>query len=924
MEELSVWIIRGCLFASAFFVLLLVVYLVISGNLANASYRLKKTGRSFRLKLSVTAFLLLLAVWFLRFAVGYYSIRKPDSQILGLTPVEEFFNSFIHALQSFSLDEQYEQFIIEGKEMMATVFPGTEVLKNIYGVYASALNALAPVASGAVVIELISEFFPSTRLFFVRFCVWNEQCYFSELNDRSIALAKSLMASRKRRISIIFSDCNPPDKDKDKYEDNLATAKSIGAVCVKGDLAHIGFTTLLTPRRIKFFLIDEKENNNLEMLTSMLERKRDRRAIKLSEIYVFASDQISSPIDEEIAFIINQLHAQVFSSLKNKEENPGKNNRELDNESADILRKTIPTIIPVNGIRNLVSNLFVELPLYEAVIDKKSDPEGKKDLNVTILGGGQIGTECFLTAYWCGQMPGIRLNLTVVSKEEEDCFRGKINYINREILETEDQKSNLLYYDATNKNTPYLSFKYKQADILTADFLSLLEEPGTIADKYSLLDTDYFVVALGSDEENFAIADKLRQRVGEYHLNNKEENRTEYKTIISYSIYNPQVCRALNNNNAHHYIPDNNDFADVYMYAFGNIEEVNSVKNVFFDGVYSTGDTYNHLKYGETELAHKKVNLRKFRDIYSYQANLARRIYRKYLEYSAGFHTKSVFSLLSKEDYRDYQKIEADAFIKMIECDMLNDNGTGRPVKTLPMLHTLAQTEHRRWCAYMRTKGFHCPAGGFTDYSQLDTFEHSKYDHKFIPLKIHPCLVECGDYGIHADFDDKGLVITESEFKEVPETEMDNLDWFSYTRHNNHPKLEDCKQWDYPQFGIDDKELLRATDSLPSRKKTCSFSPSGDVMYTMIYTFDNTQYISVEQYQKLLKKVASRINNKRKKERAMRVADNLQSALTEINATIEFPGAGIDTIAMIRYSSIDALYEKMMKLDSRVFSKDSK
>ena len=59
-----------------------------------------------------------------------------------------------------------------------------------------------------------------------------------------------------------------------------------------------------------------------------------------------------------------------------------------------------PTIVPVRSYRNLIHNLFVDVPLYEPLINKKDSNK----LSLTILGNGIIGTEAFLNAYWFGQM----------------------------------------------------------------------------------------------------------------------------------------------------------------------------------------------------------------------------------------------------------------------------------------------------------------------------------------------------------------------------------------------------------------------------------------------------------------------------------------------------------------------------------------
>lgn len=156
---------------------------------------------------------------------------------------------------------------------------------------------------------------------------------------------------------------------------------------------------------------------------------------------------------------------------------------------------------------------------------------------VTILGSGAIGTEFFLTTYWCGQMLDCKLHINVVSKEKqneendskrEGNFEGRINFINPEILKTNNPNSDLLIYSEDGERSdPYFSYKYRESDVLSDDFVTLMEEP-------ELLNTDYFIVALGSDEDNLEVANKLRQIVGVHHMYSAPKK----KTVISYVIYN--------------------------------------------------------------------------------------------------------------------------------------------------------------------------------------------------------------------------------------------------------------------------------------------------------------------------------------------------------------------------------------------------
>lgn len=97
------------------------------------------------------------SVWCLRYALGYFGILFPSLSIIvpdsssfeGLTWWEEIFNSMVHALQTFSMDEDYSAYIISGKTMLREMFGSESAWQTVYGIYAAVLNFIAPIAGGS-------------------------------------------------------------------------------------------------------------------------------------------------------------------------------------------------------------------------------------------------------------------------------------------------------------------------------------------------------------------------------------------------------------------------------------------------------------------------------------------------------------------------------------------------------------------------------------------------------------------------------------------------------------------------------------------------------------------------------------------------------------------------------------------------------
>lgn len=102
------------------------------------------------------------------------------------------FDSLLRALQTMTMNESCSEFVVLGKEMVSYLYAGRDVsrIAFVYGIYASSLDLLAPISGGLALFSALAAFFPKIRL---RISAFKKQYYFSELNERSLALAKSIV-----------------------------------------------------------------------------------------------------------------------------------------------------------------------------------------------------------------------------------------------------------------------------------------------------------------------------------------------------------------------------------------------------------------------------------------------------------------------------------------------------------------------------------------------------------------------------------------------------------------------------------------------------------------------------------------------------------------------------------------------------------
>ncbi len=701
-------------------------------------------------KMLTVSLSLICSIWCLRYAVGYYDIITAAEGSNTLNGFEEIFNSIAHALQTFSMDEDYTGYILSGKEMLRELFGADTKWQTVYGVYASLLNFIAPIIGGAIIFEILASIFPRIKLRASYLARWKEKYFFSELSDESLALAKSIRNAKYpifRKPVIVFTDAYTDDDDE-KSSELLLEAKRLGAICISDDLAHIAKNRRGERR---FFLIDREEIGNLQLLAKLSD-KQNGKYLKGSEVYLFTDSDA-----------YHQVEKRFFDKLRGE---------------LGFTEEELPVFIPVNSYKNLITNLLSSLPLYEPIIGRKKSKDKPIDLKVTILGSGSIGREMFLSAYWYGQMLDTRLHINVVSQETEKTFRSRIDYLNPEILRTADEEDEILKVNSQGDMAdPYCTVKYYQCDVKSSDFISLIKNTNG-----SLADSDYFLVALGSDEVNVAVADTVRRYVGERHIAKNNGKRT----VIAYVVYDSELANTLNGTSRYSFV---SEACDVYTRAIGSLDEVYSIDNVFMQASASLSqraeEFYHSIQSKETRAVWHKG---RSRDDYKYWANLARGKHLKYKIFSLGVYTDSVFELDGEELNESRSKaFETYKDIVHGNCEYFEDEEVQAHIS---LMHRMAWLEHRRWNAFTRVYGFR-------HSSDYGVYAKQSGSYKHMDIKLHPCLVECDDRGIRGNIDVHCNIDESSLFKAEP-SKLDLLDELSYDLKEKGLNDYDFKLYDYP------------------------------------------------------------------------------------------------------------------------------
>ncbi len=730
--------------------------------------RLKKDSaiQTFDSKLALFTICLTISMWCLQFLSEWYGaitlVIGDDNAAERIFVWEIVVSSFASTLKSFGADDNFLSGMENFKLLLQEVFSANDWKVFVYSGVASIMAFCAPITSATIFFEVLANFFPKIKFFFLKCCFLKEIYYFSELNERSLALAKSISKSAKAvHPAIIFTDAYA-DQTQENISEFLAEAKRIGAVCLRDDITHLqkrGWG------QRKFFLIDDNEVKNLQALTNLTD-KFNHKSLKKSEVYIFCQDLIYTDIEKQVR--------------KKLEKEYGYGDKDF-------------TIIPVRCYRNLITNMIEKTPLYEPIVHKMSEnPDKKTKLNVTIFGVGDIGREMFLTTYWIGQMLNCELNINVISKESEEEFWGKIDYINPEIRYTTYEKHEVLrvYKDKDEFSDTYCKVKYFSCDIQSDEFRKLL---GREDGRNTIFDTHYFLVSLGSDQLNLSVANTLKKHIMKYHIEHKDRDD---KTIINYVVYNADLSSTLNNSP---FVCSYSEKPDIYMQAVGGVEQNYTATNIFMTDYYedATGAAKSYdNRQGKKQ--RKKAYKNRMKSEYEYWSNLALRLHFKYKVFSVYPFEKSIFD--DELEYMDNRVSTCKKYIEEFRKKTDNSKScikkkgeTQDENKVVNRKSTydencLQWLEHRRWNAFLRTMGYRYTK----DYNVYLEYTHG---HKQMEAKLHPCLVECNKNGIHGEINDMGDVVSHiSHFVSQEQAEKIEENKQKYDKEKEEKKKAELKK----------------------------------------------------------------------------------------------------------------------------------
>jgi hypothetical protein len=279
---------------------------------------------------------------------------------------------------------------------------------------------------------------------------------FSELNEKSLTLARDLYENEPKKRFFVFTDVF--DNGEEQSFELIEGAKEIGAICFKRDIVVVDFSFHSKKRSMNFFLIGEDQSENIEQGLKLIDRYKYREH---ANMYVFSTE-----VESEV------LLARAYD------------------ESGNVKIK----VRRINEVQSLVTRTLYEEGYEKIFKSAYEDQNGGKNINAIVIGLGQHGREMTKALSWFCQMSGyqVRIHAFDIDKKAEEKFVSLCP-------ELMDLKLNG-NFDIEGE-AQYQITVHSGVDIDTRKFDDMIMD---------LPRTTYIFVALGKDGKNISTAMKLR------------------------------------------------------------------------------------------------------------------------------------------------------------------------------------------------------------------------------------------------------------------------------------------------------------------------------------------------------------------------------------------------------------------------------
>lgn len=603
--------------------------------------------------------------------------------------IRPFLLALHNSIRIFLIDGDFD-IIVESVKDQA------EPLRICFSGYAALLYVFAPILTFTNVMSLFRNLRGELRFMLHR---RKKHYIMSELNEKSIALAKSIIKRDKKAV-IVFAEVFEQNEEDD-YE-LLTEARDMDAICLKRDIAQMNL--LSKKGTVEIFLIGNNESENVSQavkITNVLNQKNSKQNVK---IFVFSSKPSA-------AYIIDSIRYDNLLQYAS----------DMDfNDQCFKLRR-------IDERKQLIWNTVPKMRLFE-LADRHNQM-----LSVLVVGFGSYGMEFFKMLVWYCQFEGYRLRINIVDKcgkstADRESIESRIRRDCPELLKTNGKVADgEAYYDIQ---------VFSGIDAVASDLDELLLYDGAdrtrVAASQRLRGTNLVFVSLGDDDTNVEVSIHLRNLFDRLNGVQADENiAMSNETVDIYSVvYDEHKSGILHSEGGA--LTENNSLVNYCNTPF-NIHFIGSMPEQFdygniYDADLEKCGLAHHLGWVEIEerIYIEQKNEKKLKELEKSKTAEAKISNRKRYE---------------KFEYYRYSSISKELYQREIRCmpSLLS--------RTLCLAEEKLQTctcencvrrkksEHMRWNAYMRVNGFSYDShkverallhNKICDWGKLDDFNKKK------------------------------------------------------------------------------------------------------------------------------------------------------------------------------------------------------
>lgn len=564
----------------------------------------------------------------------------------------------------------------------------TNFAKTTYTILGSTLYIVAPMLTAGFILSFFKNFFSTVRY---KLSYGKHIHFFSELNEKSLALATSINKQYKKNgkqasPQIVFADI--VDKSEEKHLDLVDGAKKINAIFFRKDLESIK----LTKKAHSIYLINDDETEKIRHAKHIISNPKYVSDEKKS-LYIFSDTK------ECMCFM---------DSFSNRE----KSNCKMRIEC-------------INDIRFLIYHYLSEHGIE--LFQKTNTNNDLREISINIVGLGKYGIEMLKALLWYCQLPGFNIKITAFDRDEN--AESKLRALFPSIKFNE--------YVRDDIGVKYFLKVVSGTEVGTNEFKEKFEE--------QFDDIHHIFVTLGTDSDNLTAATTLRR-----YLEQKNRKNVKITTVI----YNTALCEHVNKRFEGDTDDVKNNISklqNINIHAFGDIESFYSKGTVIDSPLEKEGlnihtnghnemlyymDNYNfysslskalHYRLRKNIFDKELENHKYFPEVFNYdnksdtKFNIIKYIFKNTTSADKAKELTHSYNILQKKYLDQYQETIIEDILQnhtlmqqVPDIDSYNDEirnfFSEIPLNTVfdvvNIAYSASKIEHIRWSAYLYTEGF--------------------------------------------------------------------------------------------------------------------------------------------------------------------------------------------------------------------------